>query len=70
MALMRDRIQEAPLRAGLNGARSFVSAFAPRAGLVTLRQTFVRRSQNCVAWAAAILSERRYSPYSLAASAS
>src|SRR5947209_1399020 len=41
--LMRDRIQEAPLRAGLNGARSFISSFAPRAGLVTPRQTFVRR---------------------------
>jgi len=31
-----------------------LSRFAPRAGLVTLRQTFVRWSQKRVAWAAII----------------
>src|SRR5215471_6864204 len=37
----------------------FISRFGPRAGLVTLRQTFVRRCQNCVAWAAVITRRAR-----------
>jgi hypothetical protein len=37
---------------------SLFSRFAPIWGLVTLRQIFVRRSQNCVAWAAVIARRR------------
>jgi hypothetical protein len=47
--LMRDRIQEAPPRASLNGSRSFVSRLARRPGLVAMRQTFVRWCQTRVA---------------------
>src|SRR5262245_6437596 len=40
-------------------AVSLLSRFAPRAGLVIVRQTFVRRCQNCVARAAVITGEDR-----------
>src|SRR5262249_16542452 len=37
----------------LIGGIPLLSRFAPRVGLVPLRQIFVRRCQSCVAWAAA-----------------
>src|SRR6516162_9194999 len=52
-------IEPTTRRTAAGRASPLLGRLAPRAGFVALRQTFVRRCQNCVAWAAVIARRAR-----------